>query len=161
MWNVPQKCCQSLGQILILQEQKCAVIDVQKMITNFFFFFLITKLVEDGKVTKITATIQEEHQICSSLDVGCLGQTSSTIVLFTSWKQNLGFFWFHFLLLKSSKYLLSSLFCLSKGLGTHPGNLVCHFTKSISDVQSQSGSTDSMVMPSLSCLLVEKIGLIV
>lgn len=103
MWNVPQKCCQSLGQILILQEQKCTVIDVQKMITNFFFFFLITKLVEDGKATKITATIQEEHQICSSLDVGCLGQTSSTIVLFTSWKQNLGFFWFHFLLLKKQQ----------------------------------------------------------
>lgn len=103
MWNVPQKCCQSLGQILILQEQKCTVIDVQKMITNFFFFFLITKLVEDGKATKITATIQEEHQICSSLDVGCLGQTSSTIVLFTSWKQNLGFFWFQFLLLKKQQ----------------------------------------------------------
>lgn len=73
MWNVPQKCCQSLGQILILQEQKCAVIDVQKMITNFFFF-LITKLVEDGKATKITATIQEEHQICSSWTLDALAR---------------------------------------------------------------------------------------
>lgn len=160
MWNVPQKCCQSLGQILILQEQKCAVIDVQKMITNFFFF-LITKLVEDGKATKITATIQEEHQICSSWTLDALARLHLQQFFLPVGSRIQGFSGSTFCCLKSSKYLLSSLFCLSKGLGTHPGNLVCHFTKSISDVQSQSGSTDSMVMPSLSCLLVEKIGLIV
>lgn len=103
MWNVPQKCCQSLGQILILQEQKCAVIDVQKMITNFFFFFFDNQVSRRRQSDKNYSHYLGRTPNLFILDVGCLGQTSSTIVLFTSWKQNLGFFWFHFLLLKKQQ----------------------------------------------------------
>lgn len=83
------------------------------------------------------------------------------VVLLTSWEKNLRFFsGSTFCCLESIKTYFSSLFCLSEGLGTYPGSLVHYFIKPVSDIQSQSGLTDTMVMSSLSWLPVGKIGLL-